>query len=118
MTLHLHIDSLSLAGVKIPKNQRPQLQAALETELARLCAVHGIPESWQQGGRIRKLPTNLTLAGTPNPTELGQMIARSVYAGLNPKGQTDGLPAAANASAANSPDSRASSTDSHPEPVS
>ena len=96
MTLHLHIDSLSLAGVKIPRNQRPQLQAALETELARLCAVHGIPESWQQGGRIRKLPANLTLAETPGPTELGQMIARSVYTELNPRGLSEGPSTAGN----------------------
>ena len=92
MTLHLHIDSLSLAGIKIPRNQRPQPQAALEAELARLCAVHGIPESWQQGGHIRILPANLTLTETPGPTELGQLIACSVYAELNPRGLSDGSP--------------------------
>lgn len=84
MTLHLHIESLSLAGVDISASQRPQLQAALQAELARLFTVHGVPASLQQGGRIPQLPANLTLAGKPNPTQMGQAIAQSIYTDLNP----------------------------------
>ena len=90
MTLRLHIESLSLAGVDVLRSQRSQLQAALEAELVRLLTVHGVPESLQQGGRIRKLPANLTLAGKPSPGELGQAIAKSIYTDLNPGGMTHG----------------------------
>ena len=90
MTLHLHIESLSLEGGNISRSQRPQLQAALEAELARLFTAHGVPKSLHQGGRIPKLPANLTLAGKPGPGELGQAIARSIYTDLNQGGITNG----------------------------
>ena len=90
MTLRLHIESLSLEGVDVPRSQRPQLQAALEAELVRLLTVHGVPEALQQGGRIGKLPANLTVEGKLNPTELGEAIARSIYTDLNPGGMTYG----------------------------
>ena len=60
MTLHLHIKSLSLVGVKIPGTQKSQLRAVLEADLAQLFGTHGIPESLRQGCRIRTLPANLT----------------------------------------------------------
>ena len=90
MKLRLHIESLSLVGVDVPRSQRPQLQAALEAELSRLFRAHGLPQSLRQGGRIPKLPANLTLVGKPSPGELGQMIARSIYTDLNQGGMSHG----------------------------
>ena len=49
MTLRLHIESLSLEGVDVPRSQRPhQLQEALEAELVRLLMVNGVPELLRQ----------------------------------------------------------------------
>lgn len=90
MTLRLHIDSLSLTGVEVPRRQRPQLQAALAAELARLLTEHGVPSSLRQGGRIPQLPTNVTLAQSLGPGELGQAIARSIYTDLTAGGLPHG----------------------------
>lgn len=90
MTLKLHIESLALEGVDVPRSQRPHLQAALEAELARLMMVYGVPEALQRGGRIGRLPANLTVEGKRSPTELGEAIARSIYTDLNLGGMTDG----------------------------
>ncbi len=67
MTLHLHIDQISLEGLDIPRSQRPQLQAALEQELSRLLTTQGIPPAMQTGGYIPRLPADLTITGKPNP---------------------------------------------------
>lgn len=83
MSLRLQIDSLALTGLIIPRSQRPQLQAALEAELTRLLEINGIPESLLRGDNIPKLQMNTTSAQIFKPTELGQAIARSIYADLN-----------------------------------
>lgn len=84
MTLHLHIDSLALSGVKVSRRERPRLQAALEAELSRLFAVHGVPEALRQGGKIAKVPADLVLKGGEKVEEVGRAIARSIYTDLNP----------------------------------
>ena len=111
MTLRLHIESLSLEGVDVPRSQRPQLQAALEAELVRLLTVHGVPDSLQQGGRIPKLPANLTVGRKLSPAELGEAIAHSIYTDLNPGGITNG---SATGTAARKPERGASNFGASP----
>ena len=82
MSLHLHIDQISLEGVDIPRSQRPQLQVALEEELSRLLTTQDIPLAMQTGRYIPRLPANITITGKPNPTQLGQQMAQSIYAQL------------------------------------
>jgi len=93
MTLHLHIDQISLEGLDIPRSQRPQLQAALEQELSRLLTTQGIPPAMQTGGYISRLPADLTITGKPNPTQLGQQVAQSIYAQLQADSSHSGLAA-------------------------
>ncbi len=83
MTLHLHIDSLALSGVKVPRNERPRLRAAFEAELSRLMAVHGVPDALRQGGRIAKVPADLVLQEGLRAEEVGRAIAQSIYTDLN-----------------------------------
>jgi len=82
MTLHLHIDQIFLEGVDIPRSQRPQLQAALEEELSRLLTTQDISPAMQTERYIPRLPANLTITGKPNPIQLGQQLAQSIYAQL------------------------------------
>jgi hypothetical protein len=84
VTLKLHIESISLEGVDVSRSQRHQLHAALETELTRLLTVQGVSQSLQNGGHIPKLSVNLASSEKQNPTQLGQAIARSIYADLHP----------------------------------
>jgi hypothetical protein len=48
-------------------------------ELARLVTVNGLPGHLQGGGRIPKLPADLSLTNTSNPVQLGQEIAQAIY---------------------------------------
>ncbi len=48
-------------------------------ELARLVTVNGLPVHLQGGGRIPKLPADLSLTNTSNPVQLGQEIAQAIY---------------------------------------
>lgn len=85
MNLKLYIDQLTLEGLTLTRSQRPQMQASVEAELLRLFTKHGIPKTIQQGEKITHLPTNLAITGKPNPTQIGQHVAQSIYKRL----QTD-----------------------------
>jgi hypothetical protein len=78
MTIHLHINQISIQGLDIPRHQRPQLQAALEAELGRLLTTQGIPPGLRHGVDISRLP-GLTLTGKPSPTQVGQQAAQLIY---------------------------------------
>ena len=83
MNINIEIERLILEGVSIPRHQRLQLQAAIEAELARLVTVNGLPVHLQGGGTIPKLPANINVTQTSDPTPMGQQIAQSIYGGLN-----------------------------------
>ena len=83
MNINIEIERLILEGVSIPRSQRPLLQAAVEAELSRLFSVNGLPPSLKNGGTISKLPANINVTQSTNPTQMGQQIAQSIYGGLN-----------------------------------
>ncbi|NMF86163.1 hypothetical protein E1H13_22995 [Nodosilinea sp. P-1105] len=47
----------------------------------------------QTGGYISRLPADLTITGKPNPTQLGQQVAQSIYAQLQADSSHSGLAA-------------------------
>jgi hypothetical protein len=84
MNINIQIERLILEGVNFSPGQRRQLQAAVEAELSRLLAANGLPACLQNGGAIPKLPATLNVTQNPNPSQMGQEIAQSIYGELNP----------------------------------
>ena len=83
MNINVHIEQLILEGLPITHSQRPRLQAAVETELARLLAADGLAPSSVAGGWVSHVPTgSIQLASANDPTHLGQQIAQAVYGGI------------------------------------
>jgi hypothetical protein len=83
MSLNLHIERLILDGLPVPAGQGALVQAAVETELARLLA-DGNLES-RTGGAFANLSTRpIQLPHDTNPADLGRQIARAVHRGLTP----------------------------------
>jgi hypothetical protein len=82
MNINLQIEKLILEGIELSP-QRRQLQAAVETELSRLCTENGLPPSLQNGGTIPKMPANLNITNNSNPSLMGEQIAQSIYGGLS-----------------------------------
>jgi len=83
MKININIERLILDGVSIPHPQRPMLQAAVETDLARLIEAGGLSSSLMSDGAMPGLEGGeVQLPSDSNPAQLGQRIARAVYAGL------------------------------------
>lgn len=82
MNISLNIDRLILGGINIPHRDRPLLQTAMETELARLLAEGGLTR--RTNIAIRDVPAGqIQLSNDNDPGELGRQIAQSVYGGIN-----------------------------------
>jgi hypothetical protein len=82
MTIHIHIDRLVLDGIEMSQRERPLLQTAVETELARLLTEDGLTR--QANVALRDIPAEpIQLSHENNPARIGRQIARSVYRGIN-----------------------------------
>jgi len=83
MKIQVDVERLVLDGIDLPAGQRPLLQSAVETELARLLTEGGLRPSLLAGGAMPSLRINaMQWAESSNPAQLGQQIARSVYGGI------------------------------------
>lgn len=83
MNINLYIERLVLDGLDLTPEQRPILQAAVETELRRLLANGGVRESLQTGGAFSRVnATDLHVKHEGNPARLGEQIAGAVYDGI------------------------------------
>lgn len=83
MNINVHIDRLILDGIDVPREQRPLLQMAVETELARLLAADGLAPGLLTGGAVPYTPAeDIRLAREGDPSRLGEQIARAVYGGF------------------------------------
>ena len=83
MNIELHIERLILDGLPLTRREGALVQAAVETELARLLQAGGLASGLAGGGltpRLHAAPVTLT-AGA-EPAALGAQIARSVYGSL------------------------------------
>jgi hypothetical protein len=86
MSIHINIDRLVLDGITISQRERPLLQVAVESELARLLAEGGLSRSLGSGGAYPTLAAAPIQLTSQHPTHLGQQIARAVYGGM--RGET------------------------------
>jgi hypothetical protein len=84
MNLNIHIERLVLDGLSVSYHQEPLLQAAVETELARLFTANGPDEGLQTSGTMSQITTGaIQLTDESDPTSLGQQIAQAVYEGVS-----------------------------------
>ncbi len=83
MNINLHIERLVLDGVAVAPGERPRLQAAVETELARLLAEGGLSEELRGGGAVPSVRAGgIRLTGQGDAAGLGRQIAGAVYRGI------------------------------------
>ena len=83
MNVALSIEQLVLDGIDLPHDRRPLLQAAVEGELARLLATHGLGPGLLAGGALPGVEGGaVQLAGDGDLVQLGQQIAQAVYEGI------------------------------------
>ena len=83
MNIRIDIESLILEGISIESEQRARLQAAVETELARLLARGGVAPELRSGGAVPSLKADaIRLSSDGTPARLGKQIARAVYGGI------------------------------------
>ncbi|NDJ78498.1 MAG: hypothetical protein GYB65_19790 [Chloroflexi bacterium] len=81
MTIHLHIENLTLDGVDLDAEHQGQFQAALEAELGRLMAANALPPRLARDGAWESLPA-ATITVSSDPVELGHRTAHAVYGAL------------------------------------
>lgn len=83
MNIAVHIERLVMNGVAMPPRDRPRLQAAFETELARLVSEEGLSPALLDGGAVPSMRAgSIQLAGDGDVVKLAHQIARTVYGGL------------------------------------
>ena len=81
-SIEVHIEELVLHGLPLTSRQGPVVQAAIETELARLLTEQGIRFS---AGAVPRVTTgSITLTKEMLPTQMGCNIAQAIYGGLTP----------------------------------
>ena len=83
MNITLHIERLVLDGVSVPVHQLDAVRAGVETELARLLAVQGLPpEVVAEGARPALSGGALRLQPAINPLQLGMHIGEAIHNGF------------------------------------
>lgn len=83
MNITIHIERLILDGVDISHADRPALQAAIESELARLLADGAAADGFRAGGAVPVLRAPaIDLVRGSTPARMGEQIAGAVHGGL------------------------------------
>lgn len=83
MSISVSIERLILDGLPVDRIQGAHVQTAVETELARLLAEHGM--SPVSGGAVPSLSANsIEITRENKPAKLGHQIAQAIYSSLNP----------------------------------
>jgi hypothetical protein len=75
----LQIGELVLHG--FAPGDRHRIATAMEREMTRLVAAHGVPEAWSTGPAVMQ-GRSFTAAPDAKPRTVGTAIARSVYGGV------------------------------------
>ncbi len=84
MNISIHIDRLILDGLPVTGAQGPLVQAAVESELARLLGVDGLSPHLRSGGAIQSVTGGtVQLTRDRSPVRLGKQIARAVHGGVS-----------------------------------
>ena len=83
MNVNLHIERLILDGLHMEQRQGPQLQAAVERELARLLTESAPISPFNTGGTLASVKGgSIQVAKGAEATGLGKQIAAAVYGGV------------------------------------
>jgi hypothetical protein len=83
MNIHLTIERLILDGLPIDASQRDLVQAAVETELARLFADGTLSPSLLNGGAFPSLSVDaIQLTQGGGPAQIGAQVAQALYGGI------------------------------------
>lgn len=81
MNINLHIEQITVEGIDVKRAQHPQLQAAVQSELAYLLATRGFTPGALSQAQLVAAPIQLSGAG--QAAELGRQIARTVYGSMS-----------------------------------
>jgi hypothetical protein len=83
LKINVQIEQLILDGISVAPHEHPELQAAVESELARLMSAGGLNRELAAGVALPSVnAAPMQLSSPAGPVRLGQGIARSVYGGL------------------------------------
>ena len=83
MNIHVHIERLILDGLPVERSQGLLVRAAVEQELTRLLAAHGLSDELRLGGALPRVKGDaLSIGRETHPARLGRQIARALYAGI------------------------------------
>lgn len=77
----LHIEQLMMEGLQ--PSDRHQFGNAVQTELARLLAEHGMPPNLTGSAELGRLAAgSISVSSTPRPAIIGRQVAEAVYRGI------------------------------------
>ena len=77
----LHIEQLTMDGLQL--HDRHQFGNAVQTELARLLAEHGMPSNLNGPVELGRLAVgSISTAAAPRPATIGRQVAEAVYRGI------------------------------------
>jgi hypothetical protein len=80
MNINLHIEEIVLEGIDVSRQEIPQFQAAIQSELTRLLKTRSFTPGNLAQPNLVTGPIQLT---QPNqPARLGRQIAQAVYGGI------------------------------------
>lgn len=82
MRVRVHIERLVLEELPVTSAQGAQVQAGLETELARLIAAHGISEELRHGVSLPRMRAREARVHPESPAKTGRTIAQSIFGSL------------------------------------
>lgn len=82
-SIELHIEELVLHGLPLTRGQGSEVQAAVESELARLLTEQG-PGRSVAGATPQFSANPIQLTRNNQPAYLGHQIAQAIYGGLTP----------------------------------
>lgn len=83
MKINVHIERVILEGLPVTALQGPQVQRAVEGELARLLTTGGLSDELRGGIAVpHVLAGAMELGPRTRPAELGRGIAGAVYRGI------------------------------------
>ena len=82
MSILVDIERLVLDGVEVHVTDCPMMQAALESELARLLVTRGLGRELGAGGAAPRVTGGTIRLGVGDPIGLGRRIAAAAHEGL------------------------------------
>jgi hypothetical protein len=82
--INVQIERLVVDGIDLDRRQRPLMQAAFESELARLLVQDGLSSELSSGIALRSLnaPSIEIANANSSPHAFGEQVAQAVYKGI------------------------------------